>query len=58
MSKIVDGVKKSIIFDINRLLEKNNYPQLPIDNTPIQGDLSVICFPGAQFLKKSPNILK
>ena len=55
MSRVINGIKESVISDINNVLKKENYPQLPIENNPIQGDLSIICFPGAQVLNKDPE---
>ena len=55
MSRSLREVKVSIISNIKQIFKDREYPQLPIDETPIQGDLSVICFPGAQTLKKSPE---
>ena len=55
MSRVINGIKESVISDINNVLKKKNYPQLPIENNPIQGDLSIICFPGAQVLNKDPE---
>ena len=55
MSRVVNGIKESVISDINKVLKEKSYPQLPIDIDPIQGDLSIICFPGAQILNKNPE---
>ena len=55
MSKHLEEAKLSVISDINKIFKKNKYPMLPIDENPIQGDISIICFPGAQTLKKSPE---
>ena len=55
MSRTLKEAKNSIILDINKLFIENNFPLLPIDEDPIQGDLSIICFPGAKTLKKSPE---
>ena len=55
MSRVINGIKESVISDINKVLKEKSYPQLPIDNDPIQGDLSIICFPGAQVLNKNPK---
>ena len=55
MSKHLEEAKLSVISDIDKIFRKNNYPILPIDENPIQGDISIICFPGAQPLKKSPQ---
>lgn len=55
MSRNLEEAKFSVISDINKIFKENNYPTLPIDENPIQGDISIICFPGAQVLKKSPQ---
>ena len=55
MSRNLEEAKLSVISDINKIFKKNKYPMLPIDENPIQGDISIICFPGAQSLKKSPE---
>ncbi len=55
MSRNLEEAKFSVISDINKIFKENNYPILPIDENPIQGDISIICFPGAQALKKSPQ---
>ncbi len=55
MSRVINGIKESVISDINKVLKEKSYPQLPIDIDPIQGDLSIICFPGAQILNKNPE---
>ena len=55
MSRNLEEAKLSVISDINKIFKKNKYPILPIDENPIQGDISIICFPGAQTLKKSPE---
>ena len=55
MSRNLEEAKLSVISDIDKIFRKNNYPILPIDENPIQGDISIICFPGAQPLKKSPE---
>ena len=55
MSRNLEEAKLSVISDINKIFKKNKYPILPIDENPIQGDISIICFPGAQPLKKSPE---
>ena len=55
MSRYLEEAKLSVISDINKIFKKNKYPILPIDENPIQGDISIICFPGAQILKKSPE---
>ena len=55
MSINLEEAKLSVISNINKIFKENNYPILPIDENPIQGDISIICFPGAQLLKKSPE---
>ena len=55
MSSTVTEAKKSLTSDIYKIFKANNIPQLPIDENPIQGDLSVICFPATQVLRKSPE---
>ena len=55
MSRNLEAAKGSIISNINKVLKDHDYPVLPIDDNPIQGDISIICFPGAQILKKSPE---
>ena len=55
MSRNLEEAKLSVISDINKIFKENKYPILPIDENPIQGDISIICFPGAQSLKKSPE---
>ncbi len=55
MSRTLKEAKNSIILDINNLFSESNFPLLPIDDDPIQGDLSIICFPGAKVLNKSPE---
>ena len=55
MSVTVTEAKKSLTSDIYKIFKANNIPQLPIDENPIQGDLSVICFPATQVLRKSPE---
>ena len=55
MSRSLRKVKDSVISSINQIFKDREYPKLPIDDSPIQGDLSIICFPGAQPLKKSPE---
>ena len=55
MSRNLEEAKLSVISDINKIFEENKFPMLPIDDNPIQGDISIICFPGAQPLKKSPQ---
>ena len=55
MSINLEEAKLSVISNINIIFKENNYPILPIDENPIQGDISIICFPGAQLLKKSPE---
>ena len=55
MSRNLEEAKLSVISDINKIFEENKFPMLPIDDNPIQGDISIICFPGAQPLKKSPE---
>jgi len=55
VSRNLEEAKLSVISDINKIFEENKFPMLPIDDNPIQGDISIICFPGAQPLKKSPQ---
>ena len=55
MSRTLKEGKDSLISNIKQVFKDNNFPQLPIDEDPIQGDLSIICFPGAQILNKSPE---
>ena len=55
MSRTLKEAKDSVILNINQIFKDNNFPKLPIDENPILGDLSIICFPGAQILKKSPE---
>ena len=55
MSRNLKEAKLSVISEINKILKDNNYPALPIDKNPIQGDISVICFPGARILNTSPE---
>lgn len=55
MSRALKKGKDSLISNIKQVFKDNNFPQLPIKEDPIQGDLSIICFPGAQILKKSPE---
>ncbi len=55
MSQTLKEAKHSLISNIKRVFKENNFPQLPIDEDPIQGDLSIICFPGAPVLKESPE---
>ena len=55
MSRNLEEAKLSVISDINKIFDENNFPILPINDNPIQGDISIICFPGAQPLKKSPE---
>ena len=55
MSQTLKEAKHSLISNIKRVFKENNFPQLPIDKDPIQGDLSIICFPGAPVLKESPE---
>jgi len=47
--------KESLISNIEKVFRDNDFPKLPINQNPIQGDLSIICFPGAQVLKESPE---
>ncbi|SVA62490.1 uncharacterized protein METZ01_LOCUS115344, partial [marine metagenome] len=35
-------------------LKELDWPELPYDHYPLQGDLAVICFPAAKQLKRSP----
>jgi len=55
VSRTLKEAKDSVILNIEQIFKDNNFPKLPIDEDPIQGDLSIICFPGAQILKKSPE---
>ena len=55
MSRNLEEAKLSVISDIKKIFNDNKYPMLPIDESPIQGDISIICFPGAKQLKKSPE---
>ena len=55
MSQALRKVKESLISNIEKVFRDNDFPKLPINQNPIQGDLSIICFPGAQVLKKSPE---
>ena len=55
MSRTLKKGKDSLISNIRQVFKDNNFPQLPIDEDPIQGDLSIICFPGAQIRNKSPE---
>ena len=55
MSRNLDEAKALVISNIVEILKANNFPELPIEINPIQGDLSVICFPGAKSLRKSPH---
>jgi len=55
VSRALKKGKDSLISNIKQVFKDNNFPQLPIKEDPIQGDLSIICFPGAQILKKSPE---
>ena len=55
MSRNLEEAKLSVISDINKIFKESKHPILPIDENPIQGDISIICFPGAQPLKKSPE---
>ena len=55
MSQTLRKGKESLISNIQQLFRDNDFPQLPIDEDPIKGDLSIICFPGAHVLKKSPE---
>ena len=55
MSQTLRKGKESLISNIEKVFRDNDFPKLPINQNPIQGDLSIICFPGAQVLKKSPE---
>tara|TARA_B100001996_G_scaffold244537_1_gene189350 strand:+ start:550 stop:2229 length:1680 start_codon:yes stop_codon:yes gene_type:complete len=55
VSQALRKVKESLISNIEKVFRDNDFPKLPINQNPIQGDLSIICFPGAQVLKKSPE---
>tara|TARA_B100001029_G_C15059039_1_gene456816 strand:+ start:1806 stop:3485 length:1680 start_codon:yes stop_codon:yes gene_type:complete len=55
VSQTLKEAKHSLISNIKRVFKENDFPQLPIDEDPIQGDLSIICFPGAPVLKESPE---
>ena len=55
MSQALRKGKESLISNIEKVFRDNDFPKLPIDQNPIQGDLSIICFPGAQVLKESPE---
>ncbi len=55
MSQTLKEAKHSLISNIKRVFKENDFPQLPIDEDPIQGDLSIICFPGTPVLKESPE---
>jgi len=55
VSRTLKEAKDSVILNINQIFKDNNFPKLPIDENPILGDLSIICFPGARILKKSPE---
>ena len=54
MSRIVDTRTKEVVGDVLKLLEKKDWPELPINlDSPI-GDFAIICFPAAKTLKKDP----
>ena len=55
MSQTLRKGKESLISNIEKVFRDNDFPKLPINQNPIQGDLSIICFPGAQVLKESPE---
>ena len=57
VSRAVYQSKALVISEIKKLFEDKKLPQLPIDEEPLQGDISIICFPGAQILGKRPEII-
>ena len=57
MSQIVDTRTKEVVGDVLKLLEKKDWPELPINlDSPI-GDFAIICFPAAKTLKKDPSVI-
>ena len=49
IEKARSKLKEIIIEELSKL----NWPELPINSDPPEGDLSVICFPAAKEMKKA-----
>ena len=55
MTDIIEKARSKLKEIIIEELSKLNWPELPINSDPPEGDLSVICFPAAKEMKKAMN---
>ena len=55
MTNVLEKARAELKEIIIEELSKLNWPELPINNDPIEGDLSIICFPAAKKMKKAPE---
>ena len=55
MSQKVTGVIEEVVKTISIIVQKKDWPVLPIDRNPPKGDIAIICFPAAKALKKDPG---
>ena len=55
MTDIIEKARSKLKEIIIEELSKLNWPELPINSDPPEGDLSVICFPAAKEMKKAPE---
>ena len=55
MSQKVTGVIEEVVKTISIIVQKKDWPVLPIDRNPPKGDIAIICFPAAKALKKDPS---
>jgi arginyl-tRNA synthetase len=55
VSQKVIGVIGEVVKTISIIVQKRDWPVLPIDRNPPKGDFAIICFPAAKALKKDPG---
>ncbi len=55
MTDVIERARAKLKEIIIEELSKLNWPELPINSDPPEGDLSVICFPAAKEMKKKPE---
>ena len=55
MTNVLEKARAELKEIIIEELSKLNWPELPINSDPIEGDLSIICFPAAKKMNKTPE---
>ncbi len=55
MTNVLEKARAELKEIIIEELSKLNWPELPINSDPIEGDLSIICFPAAKKMNKAPE---